>query len=147
MVLADTSEGEIATVAAFLTKALAEGISASDIDIFVRSAEQLPRARAAALSTGLGIRSLVDAQVIEGSALVGTMHLAKGLEFKAVVVMACDENVLPLAEHVADVADELELDEVVATERELLYVALTRARDRLLVSGIAPGLEFLEAIG
>lgn len=147
VVLADTSEGEIATVVAFLTKALFEGISASDIGIFVRSAEQLPRARAAALAAGLGIRSLVDAQISGGSALVGTMHLAKGLEFKAVVVMACDENVLPLAERVADVADEFELDEVVATERQLLYVALTRARDRLMVSGIAPGSEFLEMLG
>jgi superfamily I DNA/RNA helicase len=28
--------------------------------------------------------------------MVGTMHLAKGLEFKAVAVMACDDGVLPL---------------------------------------------------
>lgn len=96
------------------------------------------------MAAGLGIRSPVDAQATEGSALVGTMHLAKGLEFKAVVVMACDENVLPLAERIADVADEFELDEVVATERQLLYVALTRARDRLMVSAIAPGSEFLD---
>jgi mRNA-degrading endonuclease RelE of RelBE toxin-antitoxin system len=146
VVLVDTAENEVVAVATFLANALNEGISASDIGIFVRSAEQLPRARAAALAAGLGIRSLVDAQAAEGSALVGTMHLAKGLEFKAVVVMACDEDVLPLAERVADVADEFELDEVVATERQLLYVALTRARDRLMVSGIAPGSEFLEQI-
>jgi ATP-dependent exoDNAse (exonuclease V) beta subunit len=61
--------------------------------------------------------------------------------------MACDDNVLPLAERVADVADEFELDEVVATETQLLYVALTRARDRLMVSGGAPGSEFLEMLG
>ena len=146
VVLVDTAENEVVAVATFLANALNEGISASDIGIFVRSSEQLPRARAAALAAGLGIRSLVDAQAAEGSALVGTMHLAKGLEFKAVVVMACDEDVLPLAERVADVADEFELDEVVATERQLLYVALTRARDRLMVSGIAPGSEFLEQI-
>jgi hypothetical protein len=33
------------------------------------------------------------------------------------------------------VADEVELEEVYATERHLFYVACTRARDRLLISG------------
>ena len=43
-------------------------------------------------------------------------------------------------------ADEFELDEVVSTERQLLYVAATRARDRLIVPGVAPGSEFLEML-
>lgn len=60
--------------------------------------------------------------------------------------MACDEGVLPLEERVADVADEFKLDEVVATERQLLYVAVTRARDRVFVSGVEPGSEFLDEL-
>lgn len=74
------------------------------------------------------------------------MHLANGLEFRAVAVVACDENVLPLAARVADVADAYNLDEVFATERQLLYVAATRARDRLLVSGISPDSELCESL-
>ncbi|WP_334153055.1 3'-5' exonuclease [Agrobacterium pusense] len=76
--------------------------------------------------------------------LIGTMHLAKGLEFRAVILIACDEGILPLDARIADVADEFELDEVVATERQLLYVAATRARDHLFISGVSPGSEFLE---
>jgi ATP-dependent exoDNAse (exonuclease V) beta subunit len=38
---------------------------------------------------------------------------------------------------------QVELDDVYETERQLLYVACTRARDRLMVSGISPGSEFL----
>jgi superfamily I DNA/RNA helicase len=57
--------------------------------------------------------------------------------------MACDEQVISAHQRIADVSDEMELDEVYATERQLLYVAATRARDRLLISGVAPGLEFL----
>jgi superfamily I DNA/RNA helicase len=72
------------------------------------------------------------------------MHLAKGLEFKAVAVMACDDEVLPLQSRIESAADEVELDDVFETERQLLYVACTRARDRLLVSGISPGSEFLK---
>ena len=39
--------------------------------------------------------------------------------------------------------DEAELEEVYNTERHLLYVACTRARDFLLVTGVKPGSEFL----
>jgi superfamily I DNA/RNA helicase len=79
-----------------------------------------------------------------GRVFLATMHLAKGLEFRAVVVMACDEGALPLDNRIADVADEFELDEVIATERQLLYVAATRARDRLFISGVEPASEFLD---
>lgn len=45
-----------------------------------------------------------------------------------------------------DVADEFELDEVIGTEKQLLYVAVTRARERLLISGVSPESEFLEEL-
>jgi superfamily I DNA/RNA helicase len=56
------------------------------------------------------------------------MHLAKGLEFRAVVVMACDDEIIPLQERVETVGDDADLQEVYETERHLLYVACTRAR-------------------
>jgi superfamily I DNA/RNA helicase len=61
-----------------------------------------------------------------------------------VVVMACDEEVLPLQERIEAAADEVELDDIYETERQLFYVACTRARDRLMVSGVAPGSEYLD---
>lgn len=72
------------------------------------------------------------------------MHLAKGLEFRAVVVMACDDEVLPLQSRIAAVADAADLEEIYNTERHLLYVACTRARDRLMVCGAQPTSEFLD---
>ena len=69
--------------------------------------------------------------------------LAEGLEFRAVVVMGCDESVLPLDERVADAADEAELDDIYETERRLLYVACTRAREHLLLRGVTPTSEYL----
>ena len=75
-----------------------------------------------------------------GEVRIGVMHLAKGLEFKAVAVIGCDEDQLPLRSRIEAVADEVELDDVYATERHLFYVACTRARDRLLVSGLEAGL-------
>ena len=57
-------------------------------------------------------------------------------------VTACDDDVLPLQDRIETVTDEAELDEVYETERHLFYVACTRARDRLLVSGVEPASEF-----
>jgi superfamily I DNA/RNA helicase len=48
------------------------------------------------------------------------MHLAKGLEFKAVVVMACEDEVIPSQERISSVAAESDLREVYDTERQLL---------------------------
>lgn len=79
-----------------------------------------------------------------GQVSIGTMHLAKGLEFRAVVVMACDDEVIPSQARIETVADEVELEEVYVTERHLLYVACTRARDHLLVTGVKPASEFLD---
>jgi superfamily I DNA/RNA helicase len=75
---------------------------------------------------------------------IGTMHFAKGLEFRSVVVMACDDEVIPLQERIESVADDADLEEVYDTERHLLYVACTRARDHLLVTGVDPVSEFLD---
>ncbi len=72
------------------------------------------------------------------------MHVAKGLEFRAVAVMACDDEVIPSQDRIAAVGDEADLREVYDTERNLLYVACTRARDFLLVTGVDPASEFLE---
>ena len=76
--------------------------------------------------------------------VVGTMHLARGLEFRAVVVMACDDEVMPLQERIETVADNADLQEVYDTERHLLHVACIRARDRLLVTSVDPASEFLD---
>jgi superfamily I DNA/RNA helicase len=75
---------------------------------------------------------------------IATMHLAKGLEFRAVVVMACDDEVIPSQERLESVADDADLEEIYNTERHLLYVACTRARDHLWVSGVDPASEFLD---
>jgi superfamily I DNA/RNA helicase len=147
VVIAEDEIAECDAAAAFIRQSLRDGIPPEQIAIFVRSTTELRRARAIAEAAALPHRTVSSGRSSDDmAALVGTMHLAKGLEFRAVLVVACDECVLPLAARVADVADEFELDEVIATERQLLYVATTRARDRLFVSGIKPGSEFLESI-
>jgi superfamily I DNA/RNA helicase len=79
-----------------------------------------------------------------GQVSISTMHYAKGLEFRAVVVMACDDEVIPLQSRIEAVSDDADLEEIYNTERHLLYVACTRARDYLLVTGGSPASEFID---
>jgi hypothetical protein len=48
------------------------------------------------------------------------VHLAKGLEFRAGAVMACDDEIIPSQERIESVTDEADLEEVYNTERQLL---------------------------
>jgi mRNA-degrading endonuclease RelE of RelBE toxin-antitoxin system len=139
-----STEVEIESVADWLAECAKQGVRAGEMAVFVRSEAELDRARRAVSRAGLAHHVLdehVDTDSDEVS--IGTMHLAKGLEFRCVSVMACDDEVLPLQERIDAMADEADLKEVYDTERHLLYVACTRARDRLLVSGVEPASEFL----
>ena len=73
------------------------------------------------------------------------MHFAEGLEFRSVVVMACDDEVIPIR---ADRSQWLTATRTSRkssnTEEHLLYVACTRARDHLLVTGVTPVSEFVD---
>ena len=111
----------------------------------MRSEAEIPRAEAALQLAELPYEQLQPTAMRPGStATLSTMHLAKGLEFRAEIVMACDEDVIPNAERIKAITDDSDLDEVVATERHLLYVACTRARDHLLITSGDTCSEFVE---
>lgn len=141
----DDAAEETAAVGAWIGARLAEGYLPHEIGVFVRDHEQRQRAVDAVKAADAKAQQLGEKGGTEaGKVPVSTMHLAKGLEFRAVAVMACDDEILPLQERIESIADEADLEEVYNTERHLLYVACTRARDRLWVSGVDPASEFLE---
>ena len=140
----DNEQEEAVAVADWLRDLVVQGAEPHEIGVFTRSADQFDRAREAIRQAGLAAACLDEGeQPQDGQVSIGTMALAKGLEFRAVAVMACDEGVLPLEERLAGAADGSDHEAIYNTERHLLYVACTRARDVLLVSAVAPGSEFL----
>ncbi len=141
----DDVESETRGVAEWLRSlSETEGVLPHEIGVFVRSSEELGRATAAVETADLRFKVLDDhVETTFGHVSVGTMHLAKGLEFRAVAVIACDDDVIPSQARINEIGDEADLKEVYETERHLLYVACTRARDFLLVSAAGYESEFL----
>ena len=145
MAISQSIDEESKTVANWLTDLIGRDLEPHEISVFVRSDEQIDRAIAAVENAVLRFRVLDDhVQTTIGRVSVSTMHLAKGLEFRAVAVMACDDEVIPFQERIESVTDDSDLEDVYNTERHLLYVACTRARDYLLVTGVEPASEFLD---
>jgi mRNA-degrading endonuclease RelE of RelBE toxin-antitoxin system len=77
---------------------------------------------------------------------VGTMHRAKGLEFKAVLVLDCGDGVVPSPAAARGDDDPQDREAREARERRLLYVAMTRARDELVVSWSGRPSRFIEPL-
>ncbi len=116
---------ELEALQAWITEIFAQGVKASEIMVLVRTKE---------------LASYVASQV---SAPVLQMHDAKGSEYRAVAVIALDQDIVPLEDRLLMARDEAYIDEIMNTERHLLYVAATRARDHLWLSGVSPVSEFL----
>ncbi len=140
----DDLEQELEAVGAWIKGRVEDGVEPHEIGVFVRSTRELRRARNALKQAGVQAVELSDkVDVTPGKLSIGTMHLAKGLEFRSVTVMACDDEVIPSQRRIENVADYANLEEVYDSERHLLYVACTRARAHLLVTGLKPASEFL----
>jgi superfamily I DNA/RNA helicase len=143
-----TQTEEIESIAKWIKKLVEEGLVPEEIGVFVRSDNEIHRAISAIDSAGMNYKILNEnISTTSGNISVCNMHLAKGLEFRAVAVMACDDEVIPSEERIEQVTDESDLEDVYNTERHLFYVACTRARDILLVTSVDPSSEFLDDLG
>ncbi len=108
-----TENEESTSVSSWMTERVKDGVLPHEFGVFVRSAAQPDRARAAVRETGMTFKVLDErVETSSGHVSISTMHLAKDLEFRAVVVMACDDEVIPLQERIETVGDDADLQEV-----------------------------------
>ena len=131
-------------VAERLERWVAAGLEPGDIALFARSKSLLERARLAVRIAGLDAQELSDDEPPRRDAVaVGTMHRAKGLEFRAVVVIGAEQGELPPRGTLLGLPGDKAREEFRERERSLLYVACTRAREGLVVTHVGRPSEFL----
>jgi superfamily I DNA/RNA helicase len=146
LVASSSLSAELDEIADVLKKWLAEpDIEPSSLAVLVRSA-----AVRDLVQRGLADRH-VTVQTVEGrrsrtapAPSLLTMHRAKGLEFRRVVLAGVDETQVPAGRVVSQYPDDDRAD-AVTRERLLLYVASSRARDELVVTWHGAASPFLAA--
>lgn len=140
-------EAEISVVARWIRERSAEGIPPEQIGVFART-EALVRERGepAVEAAGLAVQYLGDeASASPGSAMVGTMHRTKGLEFRAVAIVGVEDAHVPSRRALEDAHEDDDHAASLDRERNLLYVAMTRARERLLLTHTGNVSRFIAA--
>lgn len=134
---------EAGALQGWLSRRIAEGTSSEEIAILARTPERLAAVVRPALSA-LGLEECRLGDLARsGSVNAGTLHAAKGLEFRAVGIVGAEAGTMPLS---SEVDAETEADaraQVERRERNLLFVAATRARDALLVTHVGLPSPFL----
>ncbi len=136
-------EAEAQGVAQWLRARHAEGIPYGRMAVLERK-KAYPQAKLVAELLGVALfEAATPGPVPEDALVAATLHRAKGLEFQAVAVMGVREGMLPLPVALEAALDPLEESRILETERQLLYVAVTRAREHLLVTHSGTPSRFL----
>ncbi|MBX3142097.1 MAG: AAA family ATPase [Trueperaceae bacterium] len=136
---------ERAAVAEWIAKLVSTGYRPSEIAVLVRTKDLLDdRVKPALAAARCRYVELESAGTDEAQGVaIGTMHRSKGLQFRAVVVMGAEAGIVPLEKALRKQVDEPARRAFLEQERNLLYVACTRVRERLLVTGVGERSAFL----
>ncbi|MFC7385914.1 UvrD-helicase domain-containing protein [Sphaerisporangium rhizosphaerae] len=113
---------ELAGLAAHVAAWLEDGVPADEIAVAARTAELVREVKAALGSSAAGVR-------------VSTLHGLKGLEFRYVALVGVADGVVPAQDTLTPADDDpTARAHDLQRERGLLYMACTRAAERLYVS-------------
>ena len=134
-------------VAEEIQKLISQGLTPPEIGVFARARYLLKPAQQRLDELQIPYLTL-DQQGGESftSVHLGTMHQAKGLEFKAVFAIHLSANKLPLPQALQSINDDQARAEAIERERHLLYVTITRARDLIYLCWQGKPTQFLEDI-
>ncbi len=123
---------------------IAEGLPPDAIGIFAPSAKLYEPVREALTALGVEYVTLRPSATQRDAAVrVGTIHGAKGLEFRAVFVMGVSEGRLPSRNVLDRLSDPADREDTITRFGNLLYVSMTRARDQLTVTWFGRPSPFL----
>ncbi|WP_026874779.1 3'-5' exonuclease [Jiangella gansuensis] len=116
------------------------------IGVLARSARTRDLIQRGLTDRGVPVHAVVGDESWTGKApSLLTMHRAKGLEFRKVILVGIDENQIPSIRALNGMPPD-ERDDVANRERFLLYVAMTRAREELVLTWHGKPSGFLDPL-
>lgn len=138
-----TSAEEFAALALTVKGWQQDGITAEDICVVTRTGSSRGQAGSVLRNAGITTAMIIGDTTSddEPGVRVMTMHRAKGLEFRAIAVVGASDDNIPYAQAIP--ADEADARPFIEQERCLLYVACSRARERLAVTWTGTPSRFL----
>lgn len=122
-----------------------QGYAPEEIAIFGRTQKEVSKHMKHLEYKGFSLMQITGDSHLgkKGSLFCGTMHRSKGLEFRAVFLVGINHANLPHQYSLSLRPDPEKKQEFLWEERSLFYVASTRARERLYLSGYGKPSEFL----
>jgi mRNA-degrading endonuclease RelE of RelBE toxin-antitoxin system len=131
-----TDDQEIDYIAAEIERITSTGIMENEIAVVARTNGQLKAITEKLEGKGIKSIPLENVDTISNRKIYyGTMHSIKGFEFKVVFVAGTNSEMIPLKKVIDGLEYDREKTEKLKMEKSLLYVAVTRARDMLYVTG------------
>jgi len=129
-----------------IKRAIEKGLQPREIAVFARSHSQMKGTNKAVSAAGIAVHNVgTDSEEGDSDGVnFATMHRAKGLEFKVVFVIGCSSDVMPHRFAMSQLTDQADIDAGIERERQLLYVAITRARDEAFITWVGEPSEFLQ---
>lgn len=138
--IAESPADEIETILSFIKECIDNGIKAEEICVTASSLGLTKELQSALHNEGM------DPYIWKNRSFIGnksgvrmcTLHSIKGLEFRVVIVMGVNERNIPSiesTEHPFPTLDKTEKTDYLMQFRSLIYVAITRARQSVLVTG------------
>lgn len=145
MVGAQAKQEELDALCTQVAAWIEGGIPEEEIGVAARIGAGLETVANALKSAGV-LSVILDQGMPKGDGVrLGTMHRMKGLEFRCVAIVDCDDDTVPLSHALTDAAaDQVQRAYDMRRERCLLYVAATRARDDLWVGWSGTPSRFIE---
>ncbi|WP_017586974.1 UvrD-helicase domain-containing protein [Nocardiopsis ganjiahuensis] len=145
---ADDLNGELDALVQHVRDWTEAGIELSSVAVAVRAGWVGKKAVAALTDAGIATCALREADDETPGVRVGTMHSLKGLEFRCIAALGVSDGAVPNPKAITPVeVDELQHKADMMSERCLLFVVCTRARDHLHVSWHGKPSPFLTEAG
>lgn len=141
----DTYGEEAAALVKHIQEKIEAGLEPMEICVVARTNKMLSDYASALGDAGIRTyeikRSKTDDRHMPGVCLA-TMHRVKGLEFTCVFIVGMTKAAMPLKSALRN-DDPISNEETIASERCLLYVALTRAKKAAYISAYGQASEFI----